>query len=107
MLQTGGTLDMSISGQGFFQITMPDGTLAYTRDGSFSLDYQGNVVTASGYPISPAITIPATAQSVTVGVGRHRVRDHGGRRQGRPPSARSSSRISSTRRVCSRPATTC
>jgi flagellar basal-body rod protein FlgG len=67
VLQTGGTLDMSITGQGFFQITMPDGTLAYTRDGSFSMDQQGNVVTATGYPISPAITIPISAQSVTVG----------------------------------------
>jgi flagellar basal-body rod protein FlgG len=67
VLQTGGNLDMSITGQGFFQITMPDGTLSYTRDGSFSLDAQGNVVTASGYPLSPAITIPISAQSVTVG----------------------------------------
>ena len=67
VLQTGGNLDMSITGLGFFQITMPDGTLAYTRDGSFSMDAQGNVVTASGYPLSPAITIPANAQSVTVG----------------------------------------
>jgi flagellar basal-body rod protein FlgG len=67
VLQTGGTLDMSITGQGFFQITMPDGTLSYTRDGSFSLDSQGNLVTASGYPISPAITIPIAAQSVTIG----------------------------------------
>jgi flagellar basal-body rod protein FlgG len=67
VLQTGGTLDMSVTGIGFFQITMPDGTLAYTRDGSFSLDSQGNVVTASGYPLSPAITIPISAQSVTVG----------------------------------------
>ncbi len=67
VLQTGGNLDMSVTGSGFFQITMPDGTLSYTRDGSFSLDAQGNVVTASGYPISPAITIPITAQSVTIG----------------------------------------
>jgi flagellar basal-body rod protein FlgG len=67
VLQTGGNLDLSISGQGFFQITMPDGTLSYTRDGSFSLDNQGNVVTATGYPLSPAITIPITAQSVTIG----------------------------------------
>jgi flagellar basal-body rod protein FlgG len=67
VLQTGGTLDLSVSGEGFFQITQPDGTLAYTRDGSFSLDSSGNVVTASGYPISPAITIPITAQSVTIG----------------------------------------
>jgi flagellar basal-body rod protein FlgG len=67
VLQTGGNLDMSITGLGFFQITMPDGQLSYTRDGSFSMDSQGNVVTASGYPLSPAITIPANAQSVTVG----------------------------------------
>ena len=67
VLQTAGYLDMSITGQGFFQITMPDGTLSYTRDGSFSLDSQGNLVTASGYPLSPAITIPSSAQSVTVG----------------------------------------
>jgi flagellar basal-body rod protein FlgG len=67
VLQTGGTLDMSVTGLGFFQITMPDGTLAYTRDGSFSLDSQGNVVTASGYPLSPAITIPISAQAVTLG----------------------------------------
>jgi flagellar basal-body rod protein FlgG len=65
--QTNGTLDLSISGHGFFQITLPDGTLAYTRDGTFSLDNQGNVVTASGYPLSPAITIPQGTQSVTVG----------------------------------------
>jgi flagellar basal-body rod protein FlgG len=67
VLQTGGTLDLSITGQGFFQITMPDGTLAYTRDGSFAMDQTGNVVTASGYPLSPAITIPVGSQSVTVG----------------------------------------
>jgi flagellar basal-body rod protein FlgG len=64
---TSGPLDLSVSGRGFFQITMPDGTLAYTRDGSFTLDNQGNVVTASGYPIQPAITIPTGTQSVTVG----------------------------------------
>jgi flagellar basal-body rod protein FlgG len=67
VLQTGGSLDMSITGLGFFQVTQPDGTLAYTRDGSFSMDAQGNVVTASGNPISPAITVPAAAQSVTIG----------------------------------------
>jgi len=67
VLQTGGTLDLSITGQGFFQITMPDGTLAYTRDGSFSMDSTGNVVTAAGYPLSPAITVPVGSQSVSVG----------------------------------------
>ena len=67
VLQTQANLDMSISGLGFFQVTMPDGTIAYTRDGSFSLDSQGNIVNTSGNPISPAITIPANAQSVSVG----------------------------------------
>ncbi len=64
---TNGPLDMSINGHGFFQITLPDGTIAYTRDGSFTMDNQGNVVTASGYPLQPAITIPSGTQSVTVG----------------------------------------
>ena len=64
---TNGPLDLEISGRGFFQITLPDGSLAYTRDGSFTLDNQGNVVTASGYPLQPAVTIPTGTQSVTVG----------------------------------------
>ncbi|HTV97438.1 MAG TPA: flagellar basal-body rod protein FlgG [Steroidobacteraceae bacterium] len=64
---TNNPLDLEISGRGFFQITLPDGTLAYTRDGSFTLDNQGNVVTASGYPLQPAVTVPAGTQSVTVG----------------------------------------
>jgi flagellar basal-body rod protein FlgG len=59
-------LDMAVSGQGFFQIQMPDGTLAYTRDGSFQKDSTGQIVTSSGYPVSPAITIPSNATSVTV-----------------------------------------
>lgn len=67
VLQTNGKLDMSVNGRGFLQITMPDGTLAYTRDGAFTLDSQGNMVTASGYPVQPAISIPAAAQSVTIG----------------------------------------
>ena len=67
VLQTSNSLDMSVNGRGFLQITMPDGTVAYTRDGSFTLDNQGNVVTASGYPLQPAINIPSGTQSVTVG----------------------------------------
>src|SRR5580692_9655665 len=67
VLQTSGSLDMSVNGRGFLQITMPDGTIAYTRDGAFSLDNQGNIVTASGYPLQPAINIPANSQSVTIG----------------------------------------
>ena len=65
--QTNGSLDLSISGRGFLQITMPDGSIAYTRDGSLTMDSQGNVVTASGYPLQPAITIPVGTQSLTIG----------------------------------------
>ena len=64
---TNGALDVAVNGRGFLQITMPDGTLAYTRDGSLTLDSQGNVVTASGYPLQPAVTVPAGTQSVTIG----------------------------------------
>jgi flagellar basal-body rod protein FlgG len=65
--QTGNSLDMAVQGRGFFQIQMPDGTLAYTRDGSFQMNAQGQLVTSSGYLVQPGITIPSTAQSVTVG----------------------------------------
>jgi flagellar basal-body rod protein FlgG len=64
--QTQNPLDIAINGQGFFQIQMPDGTLAYTRDGSFQRDSTGQVVTSSGYPVSPAITIPSNALTITV-----------------------------------------
>jgi flagellar basal-body rod protein FlgG len=65
--QTSNPFDIAVNGQGFFQVSLPDGTLAYTRDGSFHLDAQGQLVTSSGYAVSPAITIPASAQTVTVG----------------------------------------
>ncbi len=64
---TGNSRDLAISGNGFFKVLMPDGTAAYTRDGSFQINQNGQLVTASGYPIDPAITIPANALSVTVG----------------------------------------
>jgi flagellar basal-body rod protein FlgG len=64
---TNNALDMVIEGDGFFQVTMPDGTIAYTRDGSFSKDSTGRVVTNDGYPVEPALTIPADAISITVG----------------------------------------
>lgn len=64
--RTENALDMAINGQGFFQIQMPDGTLAYTRDGAFQMDSTGQVVTSSGYPLSPSITIPSNATSITV-----------------------------------------
>ncbi|KAA3650071.1 MAG: flagellar basal-body rod protein FlgG [Proteobacteria bacterium] len=65
--QTGNGLDVAIQGEGFFQIQLPDGTTAYTRDGSFQLDNQGQIVTASGYPLSPAIILPADTLSMTIG----------------------------------------
>jgi flagellar basal-body rod protein FlgG len=57
---------MAINGRGFFQVQMPDGTLAYTRDGSFQVNNQGQLVTSDGYAVSPSITIPQNAQSVTI-----------------------------------------
>jgi flagellar basal-body rod protein FlgG len=63
---TDNALDMAINGQGFFQVQMPDGTLAYTRDGAFQRDSTGQIVTSSGYPVSPAITIPSDATSITI-----------------------------------------
>lgn len=65
--QTGNSLDLAISGHGFFQVQMPDGTTAYTRDGSFQKDATGQLVTSGGYPLVPAINVPANAQTVTVG----------------------------------------
>jgi len=67
MTQTSNTLDVAINGNGFFQVLLPDGTTEYTRDGSFQRNNQGQLVTASGYPIQPAITIPASAQTITIG----------------------------------------
>lgn len=65
--QTGNALDLAIQGNGFFQVLLPDGTTAYTRDGAFQTDSQGQLVTASGYPVQPALTLPANALSITVG----------------------------------------
>ena len=65
--QTDNSLDMGIQGRGFFQILMPDGSTAYTRDGTFSMNSQGQMVTSSGYTLDPAITIPAEMKSLTVG----------------------------------------
>ncbi len=63
---TGNELDVAIEGDGFFQITMADGTIAYTRDGAFKKDSAGRVVTSDGYPLEPQITIPAGATNVTI-----------------------------------------
>ena len=64
--QTGNTLDIAVKGSGFFQIQMPDGSVAYTRDGAFQVDAQGRLVTNNGFVVQPGITIPANAQSVTI-----------------------------------------
>ncbi|HEY0563692.1 MAG TPA: flagellar basal-body rod protein FlgG, partial [Methylophilus sp.] len=64
---TGNDKDVAIQGAGFFQILLPDGTTAYTRDGSFQMDSQGQLVTSSGFPVQPAITIPPNAESITFG----------------------------------------
>jgi len=64
--QTGNDKDVAINGDGFFQVLLPDGTTAYTRDGSFQTDSQGQLVTSSGYVVQPAITIPANAKALTV-----------------------------------------
>jgi flagellar basal-body rod protein FlgG len=65
--KTDGTLDVAVQGNGFFQVQLPDGTTAYTRDGAFSKDNTGQIVTTDGYPVLPAITIPTNATSLTIG----------------------------------------
>jgi flagellar basal-body rod protein FlgG len=65
--QTGNQLDVAIQGAGFLQVLMPDGTTGYSRDGSLQSDGQGQLVTANGFVVQPALTIPANATSVTIG----------------------------------------
>ena len=65
--QTGNPLNVAIEGRGFLEILMPDGSVAYTRDGSFQLDAQGQMVTASGYLLQPGLTIPESARTITIG----------------------------------------
>ncbi|MEN0106640.1 MAG: flagellar basal-body rod protein FlgG [Pseudomonas sp.] len=60
-------LDMAVNGRGFFQVLQPDGTIAYTRDGSFHLNSDGQLVTSNGFPLEPAIVIPAETRTFTVG----------------------------------------
>jgi flagellar basal-body rod protein FlgG len=67
LTQTGNSLNVAISGRGFFQVLLPDGTMGYTRDGNFQTNAQGELVTSSGYTVQPGITIPDGAQSVTIG----------------------------------------
>ena len=65
--QVGGSLNLAIEGRGFFQILLPNGNTAYTRDGGFQLDSQGQIVNALGFTLQPTITIPADALTVTIG----------------------------------------
>jgi flagellar basal-body rod protein FlgG len=65
--QTGNSLDVAVNGNGFIQVSLPDGTVAYTRDGSLHEDSTGQLVTADGYPLVPSITLPANVNSVTIG----------------------------------------
>ena len=65
--QTGNPLDLAVQGRGFLQVTMPDGSIAYTRDGSLHLDQNGQIVTANGYLLDPAIAVPPNSQSITIG----------------------------------------
>jgi len=65
--QSSNPLDIAIRGNGFFEVQLPDGTTGYTRDGSFQVSATGQLVTNNGYTVQPGITIPANAQSVTIG----------------------------------------
>lgn len=64
--QTGNPFDMAMSGRGFFRVTMPDGTTSYTRDGSFQINQDGQLVTKDGFAVDPAITVPTNATDFTV-----------------------------------------
>ncbi len=65
-VNTGNPLDLAVDGTGFFQILRPTGETAYTRDGTFKMDANGNVVTTLGYQLIPAITVPTDTTSITV-----------------------------------------
>lgn len=67
IVQTGNQLDLAINGRGFFEILLPDGNRAYTRDGTFQVNADGELVTSSGYALQPAVSIPAGATAVTIG----------------------------------------
>jgi flagellar basal-body rod protein FlgG len=66
ILQTGNPLDVAIRGNGYFQINLPTGTIAYTRDGNFTVDNQGQITNMAGYVVAPGITIPEGAESVAI-----------------------------------------
>ena len=64
--QTSNSLDLAIKGNGYFQVTLPTGDTAYTRDGTFGLSPTGQIVTADGYPVAPGVTVPQNATDVTI-----------------------------------------
>jgi len=65
--KTDNNLDLAVNGNGFFQIQLPDGTTGYSRDGSFHTDANGQIVNGEGFPVTPAITVPPNATSITIG----------------------------------------
>lgn len=67
LMQTGNQLDIAIEGNGFFQVTLPGGELAFTRAGNFEVDQQGQLVTTDGYLVDPSIAVPPGATTVTIG----------------------------------------
>ncbi len=66
LVQTDNALDVAIEGRGFFQVLMPDGTMAYTRDGAFQVNRDGTLVTAAGFEVQPGVVIPENAQHVSI-----------------------------------------
>lgn len=66
MKETGNNLDVAITGNGFFQIQLPDGSTAYSRDGSFKVDGQGRLVNSDGYPVLPAVTVPQGYNQINI-----------------------------------------
>ena len=72
--QTSNSLDVAIQGNGFFQVTLPSGDTAYTRDGTFGLSPDGTIVTADGYVVLPSVTVPSNAKDITInGAGQVQV----------------------------------
>ena len=106
LTNTGNSLDLAINGRGWFQVTTPNGDTVYTRDGAFNTNAQGQLVTTDGYLVTPAITIPPTATSVTVSQSGMVSATISGQTNARN-SANSPSPTSSTRPGCRRSAATC
>ena len=80
--ETGNVYDLALEGRGYFGVNLPDGTVSYTRDGSFKLSNEGQIVTTEGYPLEPNITVPTDAKDVTVNqAGEVIVTEANGRQQ--------------------------